>query len=116
MALHYVLAGSVIYVASIVMFRLQTREATLDVNMMAYIRAYVFMCLVAYFIPYLLKFIVVVACGLAVSAYFQLVRGPKFKDVDLTGRVCIVTGANTGIGLETSKELVRMGARVILGT
>lgn len=33
---------------------------------------------------------------------------------DLAGRTMIVTGGNSGIGFETSKELARKGARVIL--
>jgi NAD(P)-dependent dehydrogenase (short-subunit alcohol dehydrogenase family) len=35
---------------------------------------------------------------------------------DLTGKVVLVLGANTGIGLEATKHFVKMGAtRVILG-
>lgn len=30
------------------------------------------------------------------------------------GKVCIVTGANNGFGFETSKELARMGAQVVM--
>jgi len=34
---------------------------------------------------------------------------------DLSGRVMVVTGANTGIGYETARALASAGARVILG-
>lgn len=36
------------------------------------------------------------------------------KDIDLTGRTAIVTGGNTGIGLETVKALSEAGATVIV--
>lgn len=39
----------------------------------------------------------------------------KPLDVDLSGRVALVTGANSGMGKETARELARMGAEVILG-
>ncbi len=35
-------------------------------------------------------------------------------DVDLRGKVCVVTGANSGIGKETALALARMGATVVL--
>ncbi len=34
---------------------------------------------------------------------------------DLTGKVALVSGANTGIGYETVRELVRHGAKVYMG-
>lgn len=44
----------------------------------------------------------------------QFVVGPRFETVDLRGKTAIVTGANTGIGRETSRCLAEMGAQVIL--
>ncbi len=34
---------------------------------------------------------------------------------DQTGRVAVITGANSGIGLETARELARKGALVVMG-
>ncbi len=39
---------------------------------------------------------------------------PADLEVDLTGRVCLVTGANSGIGFETSRALAERGATVWL--
>lgn len=39
---------------------------------------------------------------------------PQDLDVDLYGRRCLVTGANSGIGYETSMALADLGAQVVL--
>ena len=51
---------------------------------------------------------------LARRLYTRQVVGKKFKAEEVTGRVYIVTGSNTGLGYETAKELVRMGGVVIM--
>jgi NAD(P)-dependent dehydrogenase (short-subunit alcohol dehydrogenase family) len=39
---------------------------------------------------------------------------PRDLDVDLAGRRCLVTGANSGIGFETARALAELGAGVVL--
>ena len=36
------------------------------------------------------------------------------KEIDFTGKVAVVTGAASGMGLMTSQELVRLGAKVVM--
>ena len=40
----------------------------------------------------------------------------KFKNYpkDLKGKVVVITGANTGIGIETARMFAKLGAKVII--
>lgn len=53
--------------------------------------------------------------ALAFGVYRYQVRGPAYTVApgSMHGRVCIVTGCNTGIGLETAEALARAGATVV---
>merc|ERR1712098_685126 len=64
--------------------------------------------------PLLDDFLLCVSCLMSVSAWWHLVRGPKHVEVSLAGKLAVVTGSNTGIGLETARGLAAMGAHVIL--
>jgi len=55
-----------------------------------------------------------IVCSFDRSGYARHARAfaPGDLDVDLAGRVCLVTGANSGIGLETCQALASRGASV----
>lgn len=39
----------------------------------------------------------------------------SYPEADLSGKVALVTGGNTGIGYETAKALARLGAHTFIG-
>eukprot|EP00928_Gymnodinium_smaydae_P031394 TRINITY_DN23050_c0_g2_i1.p1 TRINITY_DN23050_c0_g2~~TRINITY_DN23050_c0_g2_i1.p1 ORF type:complete len:482 (-),score=120.42 TRINITY_DN23050_c0_g2_i1:87-1481(-) len=55
------------------------------------------------------------AVMLSAATYLYLVRGHGYvlQRRSLDGRVCLITGCNTGIGLTTAEVMARAGARVI---
>jgi retinol dehydrogenase-12 len=46
--------------------------------------------------------------------YSQFFVTPKYPDTSCKGQTLIVTGANTGLGLEASRHLVRLGAEKVI--
>lgn len=56
-----------------------------------------------------------ISAMLCFLTYWRLVRGPKYADnLSLVGKVVVVTGANSGVGLETASALAVMGAHVVM--
>lgn len=63
------------------------------------------------------------AVGLGVGASVAGIYGLRkyfgggwcYIEKDLTGKNVVVTGGNNGIGKETARKLVQLGARVIIG-
>jgi len=52
---------------------------------------------------------------LVLFLYKELTMGMYGKKIDMSGKVVVITGGNSGIGLETARGLAGQGATVILG-
>lgn len=59
-------------------------------------------------------FLLLATLAICVRLWVEPVKGLCKCDARLTGRVALVTGGNSGIGLETARALAHRGARVII--
>jgi NADP-dependent 3-hydroxy acid dehydrogenase YdfG len=48
------------------------------------------------------------------GTFLQVGEGVNGLKVDMSGKVCLVTGGTSGIGWVTARTLATMGARVVL--
>merc|ERR1712106_471746 len=55
------------------------------------------------------------AVVLVLFLYKEFTMGMYGKKIDMSGKVVVITGGNSGIGLETARGLAEQGATVILG-
>ena len=74
-------------------------------------------------IPYYLDWVSLFVTVYAISGYYfraQRIRGPmsryeEYKDVDLSGKVVVITGASSGMGKECVRVLAKHNCTIVLG-
>lgn len=113
----------VLYVLTLGLQRFSTHESYNIIDPLISVSKFIFFSITSiilairdniYFREFLLFIMFVFEILVMFKVHNFYVVGRKFKSVKLDGKVFIVTGSNTGIGFETAKELVIMGATVIL--
>eukprot|EP00471_Norrisiella_sphaerica_P000353 CAMPEP_0184488404 /NCGR_PEP_ID=MMETSP0113_2-20130426/11699_1 /TAXON_ID=91329 /ORGANISM="Norrisiella sphaerica, Strain BC52" /LENGTH=361 /DNA_ID=CAMNT_0026871141 /DNA_START=134 /DNA_END=1219 /DNA_ORIENTATION=+ len=108
-----VVISAIIYLGVVVLFRWNTFECAPDVQTAKIcIGQLLFGVVLGTWTP---TFLIPIAVSMCACTYYFLVRGPRFEDTKMSGKVVIVTGSNTGIGFQTALQIAKMGATVIMG-
>jgi hypothetical protein len=104
------------YAVVVICFRLSTNEATLtnDPLMTRCGIAAVLGGMLCHTVPIFATLLAIPLAGLALYMYWTFIRGAEPVPVSMEGKMVIVTGANSGIGLEVARGLAEMGAHVIM--
>ncbi|XP_059051646.1 retinol dehydrogenase 12-like [Achroia grisella] len=63
---------------------------------------------------WLITTVCLIIVTISLKFYVKLTCGTCICDTVMTNKVVIITGANTGIGFETAKDLAKRGAKIIL--
>jgi len=107
------------YANVVVVFRIVSFEAMRVVEWMAYVACVVMSGSALVFGWADLGPVVLLGLVFSLRRFWRLnIRGPVVSPAELTsqaGKICIVTGGNSGIGIEVVRQLALKGALVIIG-
>jgi retinol dehydrogenase-12 len=116
LAVFVVSSSSVVYSLALAVFRHMWHEDRGIVDSVINLAVATVPCALMYLTHNTIALIIAPILSLVLSnrMYQKYVSGPMFIQQDLTGKVFIITGSNTGIGYDTALEIARMNGTLIL--